>query len=90
MLIDSHHHLWEYRADQYSWISEEMSVLRRDFLLPQLQQVAAENGIDGFVSVQARQTMQETAELLEFASMEPLIRGVVGWVPLADPNVGDA
>jgi L-fuconolactonase len=88
MLIDSHHHLWKYSADQYGWISDEMSVLRHDFLAPQLNQVARENGVDGFVSVQARQTVQETADLLAIAAAEPMIRGVVGWVPLADAEVG--
>jgi len=87
MLIDSHHHLWEYSEDQYSWIRDDMSVLRHDFLAPQLSQVAAECDVDGFVSVQARQSVQETIDLLEIAAAEPLIRGVVGWVPLADPDV---
>lgn len=87
MLIDSHHHLWKYSAEQYGWISDEMAVLRHDFLAPALNKVASESGVDGFVSVQARQTIQETTELLEIATTEPLIRGVVGWVPLADAKV---
>ena len=87
MLIDSHHHLWKYSAEQYSWINEQMSLLRRDFLAPQLRQIASESGVDGFVSVQARQTIEETAALLQIANQEPLIRGVVGWVPLAGENV---
>jgi L-fuconolactonase len=87
MLIDSHHHLWQYSPEEYGWIHEQMSVLRQDFLLPELREVAATSGVDGFVSVQARQSVQETHTLLELARDEPLIRGVVGWVPLADPNV---
>lgn len=89
MLIDSHHHLWKYSAEEYGWISDRMSVLQRDFLGPQLRQIAMESDVDGFVSVQARQSVEETDALLEIAKSEPLIRGVVGWVPLADPNVGD-
>ncbi len=89
MLIDSHHHLWKYSADQYGWISDEMSVLRADFLGPQLNEIASVAGVDGFVSVQARQTVEETTALLEIASAEPLIRGVVGWVPLADEGVAE-
>ena len=87
MLIDSHHHLWKYSAEQYGWINDQMSVLRHDFLGPQLQQVAASSGVDGFVSVQARQVVEETDALLAIADAEPLIKGVVGWVPLADANV---
>ena len=89
MLIDSHHHLWTYSAEQYSWISDSMSVLRRDFTLDELRGVAAESSVDGFVAVQARQTVEETTDLLRYAAEEPLIRGVVGWVPLADPSLSE-
>jgi L-fuconolactonase len=89
MLIDSHHHLWKYSSDQYGWISDRMMVLKRDFLIPDLRQIASESGVDGFVTVQARQTLEETHTLLKMASDEPLMRGVVGWVPLADPAIND-
>lgn len=88
MLIDSHHHLWKYSTDQYGWISDQMLPLKADFLLPELQGIAAESSIDGFVSVQARQSLQETDDLLAMAETEPLIAGVVGWVPLAAPEIG--
>lgn len=87
MLIDSHHHLWKYSVEEYGWIDDQMSVLQRDFLASELRQIAADSGVDGFVSVQARQIVEETEALLEIANSEPLIRGVVGWVPLADPDV---
>jgi L-fuconolactonase len=87
MLIDSHHHLWSYSADQYGWISDAMPELRHDFLLPELRQMAAHSGVDAVVTVQARQTIEETRWLLELAGQEPLIRGVVGWLPLADPGI---
>ena len=89
MLIDSHHHLWNYSPEQYGWISDQMAVIKRDFLLPELRQVAANAGVDGFVSVQARQITEETEALLEMAKAEPLIRGVVGWVPLAAEDLSD-
>lgn len=87
MIIDSHHHLWKYSSDQYGWINDQMLPLKADFLIPQLQEVAAASSVDGFVSVQARQSVQETDDLLAMADSEPLITGVVGWVPLADPAV---
>lgn len=90
MLIDSHHHLWKYSAEQYGWISDEMSVLRNDFLGSQLREIGVTSQVDGFVSVQARQVIEETDALLEIADSEPLIKAVVGWVPLADPNVAEA
>lgn len=88
MLIDSHHHLWQYSAADYPWIGESMQVLEQDFLLAELHAIASDSHVDGFVSVQARQSVAETDALLRLADKEPLIRGVVGWFPLADPNVG--
>ncbi|MFG0254777.1 MAG: amidohydrolase family protein [Rhodopirellula sp. JB053] len=90
MLIDSHHHLWAYDPSEYDWISDEMSVLKQDFLAPQLREIAGDNEIDGFVSIQARQSLTETRDLLKIAATEPLIRGVIGWVPFADANVAAA
>ena len=87
MLIDSHHHLWKYSTEEYGWINDQMEPLRGDFLLPELREIAAHSQVDGFVSVQARQNLQETEDLLSMARTEPLISGVVGWVPLADSNI---
>ncbi len=82
MRIDSHHHFWKYSAKEYDWISNEMSVIRRDFLPPHLSAEIKQAGIDAVVSVQARQSVEETRFLLDFASRNPFIKGVVGWVPL--------
>jgi L-fuconolactonase len=89
MLIDSHHHLWKYSTDEYGWINDQMLPLRADFLLPELHEIATASSIDGFVSVQARQTQQETDDLLAMANADPLICGVVGWVPLSASDVSE-
>lgn len=41
------------------------------------------------VSVQARQTLVETTWLLDLAARHSFIKGVVGWVALAAPDVAD-
>ena len=87
MKIDSHHHFWKYGAEEYPWISDDMAALRRDFLPDDLRQEIAHADIDGVVSVQARQTIGETEWLLSLAERNPFIKGVVGWVPLADAGV---
>ena len=87
MVIDAHHHLWDYSPQEYGWISEKMSVLRRDFTPADLRREIAAAGVDGVVSVQARQTVEETDWLLELAAANDFIRGVVGWVPLVSPDV---
>ena len=87
MVIDSHHHFWRYNPREYGWISESMQVLRRDFLPPDLQKVLTTAGVDGVVSVQARQSLGETEWLLELADKQDFIRGVVGWVPLCSADL---
>jgi L-fuconolactonase len=87
--IDSHQHFWRYDPVEYDWIDQRMGVLKRDFLpehlLPELQQA----GFDGCVAVQARQTLEETRWLLELADAHPFVAGVVGWVDLCSPGVGE-
>jgi L-fuconolactonase len=85
--IDSHHHFWRYDPAQYGWIDESMRVIRRDFLPDDLRTATAAAGINGVISVQARQSLEDTRWLLSFADQHDFIRGVVGWVPLASPDV---
>jgi L-fuconolactonase len=87
MRIDAHHHLWQYSPQEYGWISDSMSVLRRNFLPDDLRREIASVGIEGVVSVQARQTLAETDWLLDLADRNEFIRGVVGWVPLVSESV---
>ncbi len=90
MKIDSHHHFWNYSAAEYDWISDDMSRIRRDYLPPDLAQAIDAAGVDGVVSVQARQIEEENPFLLDFAEKNDFIRGVVGWVPLVDPAIEDS
>ena len=82
-IIDAHHHLWRYSPLEYSWIDDGMTSLRRDFLLADLERELAVAGVDGTVAVQARQTLEETDWLLSVAEGSRLLRGVVGWAPIA-------
>src|SRR5688500_9589485 len=87
MRIDSHHHFWRYDPIEYDWIDDDMRVLRRDFLPNDLRPLLKETGIDGVISVQARQTVDETRWLIELARDHDFVRGVVGWLPLAGGDV---
>jgi L-fuconolactonase len=86
MKIDAHHHFWHYNTQDYGWISDEMSVLRRDFLPADLKTELESAGIDRVVSVQARQCVEETEWLLKLAEENDFIAGVVGWLPVASPD----
>lgn len=82
MTIDSHQHFWNYEPVKHEWIDESMSVIRRDFTPLDLKEVYNENNIDGCVAVQADQTLAETDFLIDLASKNSFIKGVVGWVDL--------
>ena len=87
MIIDSHQHFWKYNPVKHSWINEQMSVIRRDFLPSDLKPVYVKNGVDGCVAVQADQTLAETDFLLEHAHNNAFVKGVVGWVDLRSADV---
>jgi L-fuconolactonase len=81
--IDAHHHLWRYSAAEYGWIDDRMGTLRRDFLPANLMKELHAAEIAGAVTVQARQSLEETEWLLSLAGTSPFLRGVVGWAPIA-------
>ncbi|MEZ0539303.1 amidohydrolase family protein [Fibrella arboris] len=82
MTIDAHQHFWLYTPERDSWITEDMAVIRRDFLPADLEPVLAANGMEGCVAVQASQSDEETMFLVSLAQAYGIVRGVVGWVDL--------
>jgi L-fuconolactonase len=87
--IDAHHHFWTYDPAHYEWITEDKKAIRRDFGPQDLLREMGVAGINGAVSVQARQTLDETRVLLKHAEENDFICGVVGWVPFVHENVFD-
>jgi L-fuconolactonase len=89
VIVDSHHHFWRYDPGEYDWIGDDLAAIRRDFLPADLKGEIDAAGVDAVVSVQARQSLEETRWLLGLADANDFIVGVVGWVPLVSPSVGD-
>lgn len=85
--IDAHQHFWVFDPARDSWITEDMAVLRRDFLPSDLEPLLKESGMDGCVAVQAVQAEAENEFLLQLAGEHDFIRGVVGWVDLQANDV---
>jgi L-fuconolactonase len=82
MRIDSHQHFWHYNPIDHSWMSGQMTAIKRDFLPQDLEPLLKSHHFDGCVAVQARQSVEETQWLLELADRHEFIRAVVGWVDL--------
>jgi len=89
MIIDSHHHFWNYTNKDYGWIDDSMSRIRKDFLPLDLKETIQSAGVDGVISVQARQSLEETDWLLKLAGENDFVLGVTGWIPLVDKDIED-
>lgn len=81
-IIDTHQHFWKYDVQKHSWIDDEMAVIRKDFSPETLADVYQKIGIMGSIAVQADQSNEETEMLLELASKNNFIKGVIGWIDL--------
>ncbi len=86
-MIDSHQHFWKYNPVRDSWITQEMKMLKNDFLPEHLAPTLIQHKIDGCVAVQADQSETETEFLLGLSTKNSFIRGVVGWVDLCSDNI---
>lgn len=82
MRIDAHQHFWRFNAERDAWITDDMRVIRRDFLPADLEPELEACAMDGCIAVQADQSLDETRFLLELAGHNPFITGVVGWFDL--------
>jgi L-fuconolactonase len=87
--IDSHQHFWKYDELRDSWITEEMAVLRDDFLPQHLKPILDHYQFDGCVVVQSDQSQQENEFQLSHAATHSFIKGVVGWVDLQAKDISD-
>lgn len=89
-VVDAHQHFWDIDRFDYWWLTPERKVLRRNYLPDDLNPLLDETGVNDTVAVQAHESFQETEWLLELASSNEFIAGVVGWVDLKSRDVASA
>lgn len=89
MIIDTHQHFWHYNPEEFDWITEEMGLIQKDFHPEELEATLKDTNVEGVITVQARQSLEETNWLLKLASEHPFIKGIVGWVPLCDHRISE-
>ncbi len=89
MKIDAHQHFWKFNAEKHGWITDDMAVIKSDFLphhlLPELQAA----NIEGCIAVQADESEKENEFLLLLAKEHHFIKGIVGWVDLCAHGLED-
>ena len=85
--IDSHQHFWNFDPVRDKWITEEMQILRKDFLPQELIPVLKNSGFEGCIAVQAQESEKENHFLLYLASQNSYIKGIVGWLDFFADNI---
>lgn len=88
MRIDAHHHFWQIGRYEYPWMPPGPSVLRSDYGPAELRPLLDARRIDRSVLVQTIGSLDECRWFLRLAQEHPWVAGVVGWVDLADEQVG--
>ncbi|MVA74702.1 amidohydrolase family protein [Auraticoccus sp. F435] len=86
MVIDSHLHVWDRSRSRYAWLDGADPRLTSSLHLADVRPELAAAAVTGVVLVQADDTVEETEYLLEVAAAEPEVLGVVGYVPLHEPE----
>jgi L-fuconolactonase len=88
--VDAHQHFWAPERYSYPWLAGDvMDPVRRVFTPDDLLPCLRAADIDGSVLVQTISSLDETREFLDLAAATDFIFGVVGWVDLTAPAVGD-
>ncbi len=85
-IIDTHIHVWDLEAAAYPWLEGDTSLLNRTYSIKELEADRTRANVVAGVLVQASGNPEDTALMLEVARQTPWIKGVVGWLPLQDPE----
>jgi L-fuconolactonase len=88
MRIDSHQHFWDPSQIPYFWMPPDHPVLSKKYLPDDLWPILEVNQFAGSVFVQAAHEDAETDWILQLATQQPKILGVVAWVDLQSPGLG--
>jgi L-fuconolactonase len=90
LVVDAHHHFWTPSRYDYYWMSgAELDPIRRSFVPADLRPLLIAAGVDYTVLVQTVPSVEETREFMSIPGANDFVAGVIGWVDLTDPAVGD-
>lgn len=91
VVIDAHQHVWDLKRSAYRWLaSPGLEEVHRTISFEDGLAHLDAAGIDGSVLVQADDSDEDTDLMLETAAAQPRVVGVVGWVPLDQPDRAEA
>lgn len=85
-IADTHIHIWDFKKAEYAWLNGNTSILNRTYNIEEIETERKETGISAGILVQAANNFEDTDWMLHTASQQEWIKGVVGWLPLMDPE----
>jgi L-fucono-1,5-lactonase len=86
MQVDAHLHVWDRARADYPWLGPELGAIHRDMPFEEVRPQLRRAGIGGAVLVQAADNDDDTRNMLAVADRYPDVLGVVGWLPLDQPE----
>jgi L-fuconolactonase len=88
--LDAHLHVWDLTVNTYPWLGPQHGALFTSFSPEQAQRELAATGVGSAILVQAEDSVAETEYMLDIADRHDWVAGVVGWVPLEEPDAAAA
>lgn len=86
-VIDSHMHIWDLQKVRYSWLDGDTSILAQNYYPSNIEAQLSAANVSAAILVQAANSIEDTAFMLDCAEKHPWIIGVVGWVDLLNPKI---
>lgn len=84
--IDTHVHLWQLNLSPYHWLQTAPPLLAQNYSPQQLEVERVAAGVTHGILVQADNTLADTDYVLQTAETHNWVAGVVGWLPLTEPE----
>ena len=85
-IIDAHQHVWDLDRAEYAWLGPEAGVLYRNFGMDDVTSEFEAAGVTGTVLVQSADNDDDTEHMFAVADAAPIVLGIVGYVPLHEPE----
>jgi len=85
-IIDTHLHVWNFDKAYYLWLEGDTSILNRTHHIEEVEEEQKKVGVTDVVLVQSANNYEDTDWMLEVAERKESVVGVVGWLPLMQPE----
>lgn len=85
-IVDTHVHVWDLGTVSYAWLKDDNSILNRTYRIEEIKEERIKAGITNGILVQAANNFEDTGLMLGVAQNTGWITGIIGWLPLMNPD----